>query len=160
EDPRPPRRLNRRIPVELETIVMKAMSKNPDQRYQAAGELADDLRRFANSEPIRARPPTPLDYVKKWCSRHKPLVGSLAAALSIIFVASVVSFTVVWIALQQTEAALQSEQDLRKQTVRLWRKSEGLRLAALSALLRPKDPGLGLATAAEGHRLYPHRELK
>jgi WD40 repeat protein/serine/threonine protein kinase len=159
EDPTPPRQLNNRIPVELETIVMVAMSKSPDQRYQTAKELADDLRHFVNSEPIERRPPGPLDHARKWCNRHKPLVVSFAVVVSMFFIASVVSSGVVWIALRQTEAALQSEQDQRRETVRLWRKAEGLRLAALSVLVRPKDPGIALATAVEGHRLYPHREL-
>ena len=44
EDPKPPRRINKRIPVELETIVTKAMSKSPDMRYQTARQLADDLQ--------------------------------------------------------------------------------------------------------------------
>jgi hypothetical protein len=45
EEPPLPRRLNRAVPAELEIIVLKAMEKNPTQRYATAGELADDLRR-------------------------------------------------------------------------------------------------------------------
>ena len=45
KDPRAPRRINPRIPVDLETICLKAMEKDPDRRYQNAGEMADDLRR-------------------------------------------------------------------------------------------------------------------
>lgn len=152
EDPRPPRRINKRIPVELETIVLKAMSKSPDQRYQTARELADDLRRFDNNEPIRARPPGPLDYAKKWSSRHKPLVGSIAVGLIICFLAAIVSSGLIWSALVETEAE-------RKQTSQMWRKAEGLRLAALSALTRPSNPGLGFALAIEGLKLHPTREL-
>ena len=58
EEPRPPRRLNRAIPAELETIVLKAMEKNPADRYATAKELADDLRRFLEDEPIQARRPS------------------------------------------------------------------------------------------------------
>ena len=57
EEPRPPRRLNGAIPRELETIALKAMEKNPLERYATAQELADDLRRFLMHEPIRARRP-------------------------------------------------------------------------------------------------------
>src|SRR5262249_22289063 len=46
EEPRPPRHLNRTVPAELETIVLKAMAKTADERYATAQELADDLRRF------------------------------------------------------------------------------------------------------------------
>lgn len=119
----------------------------------------DDLRRFANNEPIRARPPSPLDYAKKWSSRHKTLVASAAIVLTVVFLAAIVTTGVVWIAFQETQAAFQSERDQRKETVKLWRKAEGLRLAARSALERLNNPGLALALAAEGHKLYPHREL-
>ena len=58
EEPQPPRRLNKAIPAELETIVLKAMEKNPADRYATAQELADDLRRFLDDQPIRARRPS------------------------------------------------------------------------------------------------------
>src|SRR5205823_2952720 len=53
EEPPPPRRIDRRIPRDLETIVGKAMAKEPRHRYQTAEQLADDLRRFLADSPIR-----------------------------------------------------------------------------------------------------------
>src|SRR5262249_28238486 len=58
EEPKPPRRINKSIPAELETIVLKAMEKNPADRYATGAEMAEDLRRFEAGEPIRARPAT------------------------------------------------------------------------------------------------------
>src|SRR6516165_5421109 len=58
EEPRRPRQVNKAVPRELETIVLKALEKNPDERYPTAKELADDLERFLKDEPIRARPPS------------------------------------------------------------------------------------------------------
>ena len=55
DEPRPPRRLNRAIPAELETIVLMAIAKDPTERYDTAKELADDLRRLLEGRPIRAR---------------------------------------------------------------------------------------------------------
>jgi serine/threonine protein kinase len=55
-DPPPPSKLAPRIPRELETIVLKAIERDPQKRYQSAEEFGDDLRRFLNFEPIAARP--------------------------------------------------------------------------------------------------------
>jgi tetratricopeptide (TPR) repeat protein/serine/threonine protein kinase len=86
EEPRPPRRINKAIPAELETIVLKAMGKSPAERYATAQELADDLRRFLDDKPIRARRPRLVRRLVKWGRRHRPLVAAggallLAAAL-------------------------------------------------------------------------------
>jgi tetratricopeptide (TPR) repeat protein len=79
DEPRPPRRLNRAIPGELETIVLKAMEKNPADRYGTAQELADDLERWLKDEPIRARRPTVVQRLRRWSRRHRPVVTALAA---------------------------------------------------------------------------------
>src|SRR4029079_17779331 len=57
EEPQSPRRLNAAIPLDLETIVLKAMSKLPEERYCAAQALADDLKRFLEDKPILAQRP-------------------------------------------------------------------------------------------------------
>src|SRR5262249_31441126 len=62
-------------------IVLKAVAKNPAERYAAAQELADDLGRFLRDEPIRARRPTLLDRATKWARRHRPVVVSAALLL-------------------------------------------------------------------------------
>src|SRR5262249_6283231 len=81
EEPRPPRQVDRSIPVELETIVLKAVAKEPADRYASAGELADDLRRFLDDRPIRARRPSLAERVTKWSRRHRSLVLTAVAAL-------------------------------------------------------------------------------
>jgi serine/threonine protein kinase len=55
EEPSTPRSLNRAIPHELETIVLKAMAKEPSERYTTAKDLADDLRRFLEDKPVLRR---------------------------------------------------------------------------------------------------------
>jgi WD40 repeat protein/serine/threonine protein kinase len=84
QDPRPSRRLNAAIPAELETIVGKAMEKNPAERYATAQELAYDLQRFLKDEPIRARRPTLWQKVKKWARRNRPVVWSAAVSLAVV----------------------------------------------------------------------------
>jgi superkiller protein 3 len=78
EEPLAPRKRERSIPAELETIVLKAVEKNPADRYATAQELADDLERFLKDEPIRARRPRLLQRGRKWARRHRPLVWSAA----------------------------------------------------------------------------------
>jgi serine/threonine protein kinase len=77
EEPRPPRRLNKAIPAELETIVLKAMEKKPTERYATAKELAEDLRRFLDDEPIRARPAGFGRRARKWVKRRPALTTAL-----------------------------------------------------------------------------------
>jgi len=77
-EPVPPRSLNPAIPVDLETIVLQAMSKSRDSRYATAEEMADDLERFLDGKPTRARRPTFIDRTAKWLRRHRT-VAALAA---------------------------------------------------------------------------------
>jgi tetratricopeptide (TPR) repeat protein len=81
EEPKLPRKQNKAVPTELETIVLKSMAKNPDERYGTAQELADDLRRFLKDEPIRARRPTVVQRAWKWSRRHRPVLLALSAGL-------------------------------------------------------------------------------
>jgi serine/threonine protein kinase len=76
DEPRPPRSHNAAIPVELETIVLKAIAKNPAERYASARDLADDVQRFLDDKPILARRPSLLDRATKWARRHRSLVAT------------------------------------------------------------------------------------
>src|SRR5207248_2155041 len=69
-EPRRLRAWSKAIPVELETIVGKAMARDPGQRYATARDLADDLRRFLDCKPIRARRPSLWTRAEKWAMRH------------------------------------------------------------------------------------------
>jgi serine/threonine protein kinase len=88
EEPRRPRQLNKTIPLELETIVLKALEKNPAERYATAKEMADDLERFLKDEPIRAKQPSLVRRVRKWSRRHRPLVASaIVATVTVVAIA-------------------------------------------------------------------------
>src|SRR5262249_14373032 len=82
DEPRPPRRLNDKVPRDLETICLKAMAKAPARRYATAQELADDLRRWLNGEPIRARPVGRVERLGRWCRRN-PVATSLLVAVTL-----------------------------------------------------------------------------
>src|SRR5262249_26876913 len=79
EGPPSPRQRNKAIPRELETIVLKAIEKSLEARYATAQELTDDLRRFLEYKPIRARRPTLVQRASKWCRRNPLLAGALTA---------------------------------------------------------------------------------
>jgi serine/threonine protein kinase len=81
EDPVPPRRLCRSIPLDLDTILLKALGKRVEERYATAQDMADDLRRFLDGRPVLARRPGVWERVGKWSRRHLPVVVSAAALL-------------------------------------------------------------------------------
>jgi serine/threonine protein kinase len=82
DEPRQPRRLNDKIPRDLETICLKAMAKTPARRYASAQELADDLRRWLHGEPIKARPIGKAERLWRWCRRN-PVAASLLLAVTL-----------------------------------------------------------------------------
>jgi serine/threonine protein kinase/Tfp pilus assembly protein PilF len=92
EDPVPLRKLDRSIPEDLETILLKCLEKEPVRRYATGLALADDLKRYLDEKPILARPPAVAERARKWVLRHKPLVFSAAAALLVVGLASLAVF--------------------------------------------------------------------
>lgn len=91
EEPLSPRKIDRRIPAELETITLKAIAKVPEERYQTAQQLADDLRAFVEDRPIAAKPPSLVGRAAKWSRRHRGLLAWMAAILVLLTVGSLVS---------------------------------------------------------------------
>lgn len=83
-----PRRLDAKIPIDLETICVKCLEKDPSRRYQSAAEVAAELRRFLADEPIRARRIGPLARFWRLCRRY-PVVSSLYALVLITLMAGV-----------------------------------------------------------------------
>ncbi len=91
ERPAPPRQLIPNIPRDLETIVMKALAKEPNDRFGSAGDLADELRRFVEGRPIQSRPVSIAEQFWRWCKREPWLAGANIAAALLITVLAVVS---------------------------------------------------------------------
>lgn len=81
-EPVAPRRLNARIPIDLETICLRAMAKEARRRHPSAGLLAADLRRFADGRPILSRRISRLEKAAKWVRRHKALTAAAVATVA------------------------------------------------------------------------------
>jgi len=118
EEPRRPRGLNRAIPAELETIVLKALEKDPQNRYATAQELADDLRRWLDDRSILARRPSWMRLAARWARRHKTVVWTAAVFVALLVTGLVVGLAVIWQKEQKTAAALQATRVQRRQARR------------------------------------------
>jgi len=92
EDPLPPSAMNPQIPADLQTVIMKCLEKEPSLRYESARAFAEDLTRYLEGEPIRARPAT-LGYIlRKKARKHRGLV-----VLAGLLLASALVLVVLWI---------------------------------------------------------------
>jgi serine/threonine protein kinase/Flp pilus assembly protein TadD len=84
EEPPAPRSVDRAIPEELETITLKALAKEPAERYATAGELAGDLRRWLGHLTIKARPPGLRQRLAKWARRHPGVAATAGVSAALL----------------------------------------------------------------------------
>ena len=109
DEPVPPRTLNPAIPKDLDTICLKCLEKQPEQRYRTATELAADLRRFLQGESVRARPVSTAVHAWRWCRRN-----SLAASLGATFTACLLIVAMVAVVARIRVATLQEEAEANR----------------------------------------------
>jgi serine/threonine protein kinase len=102
-----PRRLRPGIPVDLDTIVVKATAREPEHRYQTAEALADDLRRFLEDRPVNARRLTAIERGRRWACRNRAVAALSAAAAGSLLLAAVVG----WLGYTSTGRALRRADD-------------------------------------------------
>jgi serine/threonine protein kinase/WD40 repeat protein len=148
-DPPPVRRRNPAAPVELETIIAKAAAKVPTERYATAQELADDLQRFLDDQPIHARRPGLLARGRKWARRHRPIAASLALSLALLAAGAVIGL-LLYAQEQHDLARERGEFALLKQAQEGRARNEELRakqdlyrtlLGEATALRQTREPG-------------------
>lgn len=86
--PKPPRKIRRSIPRDIEAICLKCLAKDSTSRYATARELALDLRRWSSGEPILARRTSILERTRKWIQRNPVLAGAFACVTVAMFAAT------------------------------------------------------------------------
>jgi tRNA A-37 threonylcarbamoyl transferase component Bud32/predicted secreted protein len=108
QEPVSPRLLNAAVDLDLETITLKCLEKEPAKRYATAMEFADDLDSFLNGRPIRARAVGATEHVWRWCRRN-PLAASLCAAIATLLIVGGVGGTT--LAVMANRSALRADQN-------------------------------------------------
>jgi len=145
KEPRPPRRINRKVPIDLETICLKALEKDPDRRYQTAGAMADDLRCYVNRFAISARRVGPVGRLVKLSRRHPGLAAGLACAIAALVTAAFFAVDA-----YQAEQQRLIEQELARVQIAATKREHALEnalIAATSGDLEKAEKAIGVAEA-------------
>src|SRR5262249_17867008 len=109
-EPPPLRQLERELPRDLATTVHKAIEREPADRYRTADDLAEELRRFLDVRPIRARRISQAERLRRWCRRN-PAVAVLTAAVALLLVGVAVVSTISAVRIAGTrDAAIQAQE--------------------------------------------------
>jgi serine/threonine protein kinase len=120
DEPRPPRAIDPAIPVDLETVVLKALRKEPAERYPTAKELADDLGRFLDGQPVLARRPTRRERARRWVGRHAvglAVAGGVLLIVSLVLVGSTVMTLRAYREAREKAGEAEAQRELARQTV-------------------------------------------
>jgi eukaryotic-like serine/threonine-protein kinase len=154
KEPIAPRLLDPEIPLDLQTIALKAIAKDPRSRYASAAAMADDLTRYLDGRPISARPASSIDHLLRWSRRNRTTASLVVLIVIGILSVSLASF---WAAISFLELA-NSETESRKSSEVALTKA----LKAEASLLRQLyasdiDSGIQAAKAPAG--LHKVREI-
>jgi serine/threonine protein kinase len=147
DQPVRPRKRNPAIPRDMETVVLKATARDPGGRYPTAQAMADDLARFLDDRPVKARRATLTEQCARWCRRNKALAALGATALASLVFAAVVG----WVGYVTTRKALEGESQRRREAEAATRRADvnvALSLSALEEIFnnltpRPLGPSFG-----------------
>jgi serine/threonine protein kinase/WD40 repeat protein len=111
DEPIPPRRLNREVDADIETLCLKCLEKDPARRFASAGELAAELARYLNHEPILSRPISTVTRAWRWCQRRPYVAASIGLAAALF---AAITVGIPYMISQQSQLALaKSEQQIQ-----------------------------------------------
>ena len=109
----PPVQLDRTIPKDLETIILKCLDKSRPRRYSSAQLLREDLERFLEDRPILARPVTSIEKGWRWCRRN-PIVAGLSTLVSMLVIGTATLPSIAYLREAALKDDLHYEVELRK----------------------------------------------
>jgi WD40 repeat protein/serine/threonine protein kinase len=157
--------VNRVFRGDIETIVAKALEKDPQRRYQSASDLAADIRRYLSDQPIVARPPSVPYQLRKFVRRNRALASGVAIAFATLLVATTISLWQ-WRAARRAESestGLRTIAEARAGELAeaAWRSYRVAIQSAVAALERRDRVAASrfLDVAAEGRACWEHRYL-
>jgi WD40 repeat protein/tRNA A-37 threonylcarbamoyl transferase component Bud32 len=133
DEPKPPRRLNDKIPKDLETICLKTMAKEPGRRYQTARDLADDLGRFLRGEAIQARPVSQMERLWRWGKRNPVIAGLIGAVILLTTTGFTATLGQMQKAKAKAEEAMQQRNETRMANEKLLATQDELRSTLYAA---------------------------
>jgi serine/threonine protein kinase/Tfp pilus assembly protein PilF len=136
EEPQAPRRIEKAIPIEFETIILKTIEKSTPDRYASARDLAEDLQRFIHDRPICAKRPTLIQKAARWMRWHRSLMRAAAVFLFVGIIGLAVAFAIVWHEKGLKDKALADKEDALTEAKNSLAQSEENRAIAFAEFAR------------------------
>jgi serine/threonine-protein kinase len=146
-EPVPPRRLQPKVPRDLETICLKCLQKRPPRRHGTAAALAEDLRRYLDGRPIQARPVGNLERAAKWVRRRPAAAALLALTFLVVCAVAVAAF---W---YQQDRANREKEELQRQAEEAKRQTEDIRREAGRKLRHDRNEQAIAAALAQAKQI-------
>ncbi len=114
QEPLAPKSIDPWLPIELDTIIRRAIAKLPSERYATSSDFADDLQSWLHDKPIKAKPPTAWERLAKWRRRNSGLVAVASGILLLSTLALSATTLMVWREQRATQNALARETEQRR----------------------------------------------
>ena len=149
QQPSPPRKVNSRVPRDLETIVLKAIEKEPTRRYDSAAAMSEDLRRFLANEPVLARRVGPVGRFQLWFRRNRWAAAATLLSVMCLLILTFGSLAASLVFRTQRDRAVGLRTELEDSSVELKAKSWESHLTAARGLRLSRTHGQRFAALRE-----------
>jgi len=155
DEPPQPRKLNSKIPRDLETITLKCLQKEPVRRYQKAAALADDLRHWLHGEPINARPVGRIERGWRWAKRNKAVASLATVVFASLALGALISGYFAFLAAENSAKERAARQDAEANATQAAAEKQRADQKATESIASAKD-----ALAAEAREASRRQEAE